>query len=410
MSKKFKIFMIYRIFSSLIFTRGIFLLFLLQEKNMTFLEVSTYQAIFFISTTLFEIPTGVIGDKFGKVNSLIIGSVLLTVQTILVLLMPSGNALLLFGCAALQALAYTFISGSDGALLFEILENEDNKERYLSINARLLSLSSAILGCAILIGGIISNYSWQGVYLLTIFTSVMSCLALFFLRDKNELIKKETSALDDAVAIKRFNFKNIIGSFKVSHLYSFFAFIIGFCILDGLFATYFNLNQIILEDFKIENAWIGIFFSALYFISALSYQLATVLHHYFTTKKIMILTLILMAGLFLMLPLTTNRLLILLISVLVCFFPEMLYILVDNIIQENITSDYRATILSIISLITSLSSSFFYVILGFVHQDYGSKLMINLIGVFVLFSVICFCMMNSQLKIVVKEEIKDEKM
>lgn len=157
MSKKFKIFILYKIFSSLIFTRGIFLLFLLQEKNMTFLEVSTYQAIFFISTTLFEMPTGVIGDKFGKVNSLLIGSVLLTLQPILVLLMPSGNVLLLFGCAALQALAYTFISGSDGALLFEILESEDNKERYLSINARLLSLSSIILGGAILIGGIISK-------------------------------------------------------------------------------------------------------------------------------------------------------------------------------------------------------------------------------------------------------------
>ncbi len=77
MSKKFKFFMLYKLFSSLIFTRGIFLLFLLQEKNMTFLEVATYQAIFFVSTTLFEIPTGVIGDKFGKVNSLLIGSILL---------------------------------------------------------------------------------------------------------------------------------------------------------------------------------------------------------------------------------------------------------------------------------------------------------------------------------------------
>ena len=408
MSKKFKIFILYKIFSSLIFTRGILLLFLLQEKNMTFLEVSTYQAIFFISTTLFEMPTGVIGDKFGKVNSLLIGSVLLTLQPILVLLMPSGNVLLLFGCAALQALAYTFISGSDGALLFEILESEDNKERYLSINARLLSLSSIILGGAILIGGIISNYSWHGVYLLTIFTNLMSCLALLFLRDKS--VQKETSFSDDIVAVKKFHFKNIINSFQVSHLYFFFAFLVGFCILDGLFATYFNLNQIILEDFKIENAWIGTFFSALYFISALSYQLGAALHHYFTTKKIMVMTLIGMAGLFLVLPLTTNKLVVLIISISICFFPEMLYILVDNIIQENMTSDYRATILSIISLITSLSSSFFYVFLGFFHQNYGSKLMIDLIGIFVLLSVVCFCVMNSQIRVAIKEETKDEKM
>lgn len=396
--------MLYKLFSSLIFTRGIFLLFLLQEKNMTFLEVATYQAIFFVSTTLFEIPTGVIGDKFGKVNSLLIGSILLTLQPILVLLIPSGNVLLFFGCAALQALAYTFISGSDGALLFEILENEDNKERYLSINARLLSLSSIILGGAILIGGIVSNYSWHVVYLLTILASLTSCIALLFLREKDKGIKKENSLATSIVATKKFNFKNIIGSFKVKHLFFFLTFMIGYCLLDGLFATYFNLNQIILEDFKIENAWIGIFFSALYFISALSYQLGTVLHRYFTTKKIVILTLILMVGLFLMLPLTTNRLLVLLISVLVCFFPEMLYVLVDNVLQENITSDYRATILSIISLLTSLSSSFFYLFLGIVHQNYGSKLMIDLIGILILFAVVCFGLMNSQIKIVKTKE------
>lgn len=404
MSKKFKIFMLYKLFSSLIFTRGIFLLFLLQEKKMTFLEVATYQAVFFIATTFFEIPTGVIADKFGKVNSLLIGSALLTLQPILVLLIPSGNVLLFFGCAALQALAYTFISGSDGALLFEILENEDNKERYLLINARLLSLSSVILGGAILIGGIVSHYSWHVVYLLTILASLTSCIALLFLRERDKGIKKENSLATSIVATKKINFKNIIGSFKVSHLYFFFAFIMGFCILDGLFATYFNLNQIILEDFKIENAWISIFFSALYFISALSYQLGTVLHRYFTTKKIVTLTLILLSVLFLTLPLITNRLLVLLISVLVCFFPEMLYILVDNIIQENITSDYRATILSIISLLTSLSSSFFYLLLGIVHQNYGSKLMIDLIGVLILFAVVCFGVMNSQIKIVKTKE------
>jgi multisubunit Na+/H+ antiporter MnhE subunit len=88
----------------------------------------------------------------------------------------------------------------------------------------------------------------------------------------------------------------------------------------------------------------------------------------------------------------------------------MLYILVDNIIQENMTSDYRATILStIISLITSLSSSFFYVFLGFFHQNYGSKLMIDLIGIFVLLSVVCFCVMNSQIRVAIKRKQKMKK-
>jgi hypothetical protein len=61
------------------------------------------------------------------------------------------------------------------------------------------------------------------------------------------------------------------------------------------------------------------FLSALYFISALSYQLGAALHRYFTTKKIMVMTLIGMAGLFLVLPLTTNKLVVLIISISICF-------------------------------------------------------------------------------------------
>ncbi|MFZ2608307.1 MAG: hypothetical protein WAX16_03205, partial [Lactococcus raffinolactis] len=75
-----------------------------------------------------------------------------------------------------------------------------------------------------------------------------------------------------------------------------------------------------------------------------------------------------------------------------------------NTIQESITSDYRATILSILSLITSLSSSFFYLFLGFIHQSYGSKLMLDLISALDLFTMLCFCVMNHHIRLVMRKD------
>lgn len=69
----------YAFISSLILTRGVFLIYL-ASVGLSVFEISIYQSVFFISTSILEVPTGYIGDKIGQKNSVLIGTVFLGVH------------------------------------------------------------------------------------------------------------------------------------------------------------------------------------------------------------------------------------------------------------------------------------------------------------------------------------------
>ncbi len=53
------------VLAGFVLNRGVFLLFL-AEKGMSVTEIALYQALFNIATVVLELPTGLIGDFFGK--------------------------------------------------------------------------------------------------------------------------------------------------------------------------------------------------------------------------------------------------------------------------------------------------------------------------------------------------------
>lgn len=109
---------IYSITSAAILTRGIFLIYL-QQKGLSIVEVSMYSVVYNICTAVSEVPTGYIGDRIGRKNSIITGTILLACQAGLMVVAQEKVWLILL--AGLEAVAYTFISGSDSALLYQML-------------------------------------------------------------------------------------------------------------------------------------------------------------------------------------------------------------------------------------------------------------------------------------------------
>ena len=53
------------VLAGFVLNRGVFLLFL-AEKGMSVTEIALYQALFNIATVVLELPTGLVGDFFGK--------------------------------------------------------------------------------------------------------------------------------------------------------------------------------------------------------------------------------------------------------------------------------------------------------------------------------------------------------
>ena len=107
------------VLAGFVLNRGVFLLFL-AEKGMSVTEIALYQALFNIATVVLELPTGLIGDCFGKKFSIQMGVLLLFFHTAGMLLL-SGPFLVVL--SLVEALAYSLQSGSEQALLYEIARN-----------------------------------------------------------------------------------------------------------------------------------------------------------------------------------------------------------------------------------------------------------------------------------------------
>lgn len=132
------------VLTGFVLNRGVFLLFL-AEKGMSVTEIALYQALFNIATVVLELPTGLVGDFFGKKFSIQVGVLLLFFHTAGMLLL-SGPFLVVL--SLVEALAYSLQSGSEQALLYEIVRNSGQEECFLTINARLLAAQSIATGVA----------------------------------------------------------------------------------------------------------------------------------------------------------------------------------------------------------------------------------------------------------------------
>lgn len=367
------LFSVFSLLSSFVLTRGVFLIYL-SSKGLSLLEVATYQAVYSISSSILEIPTGYFGDRFGKKKSLLLGMILLVSHSFFMILSGDLVGFLIMG--VLEALAYSFISGSDSALLYEILEDMNSKEKYLKINSFLLSARSITTGSALLIGSFIAKFSWDLLYILTMIIFTVSIFSLMFVKER-KVEKKEKVGKTDFTYTKENLKKNILYHAPIV----FIIFFIASSLIDGFFMSYYNFNQLIMQDFNITVEFIGMFFSILYFINSIAYLSVNFLTKYFSKKQLFIYILFIEFILFLILSFVHLPVIIILLSIAICFFPEILFTISDSIIQQYIRSDYRATILSSVSLLRSLMSSIIYIVLGYCFELFSIQTSILLIGI-----------------------------
>lgn len=362
------------VLAGFVLNRGVFLLFL-ANKGMSVTQIALYQALFNIATVVLELPTGLVGDFFGKKFSIQVGVLLLFFHTAGMLLL-SGPFLVVL--SLVEALAYSLQSGSEQALLYEIVRNSGQGERFLTINARLLAAQSIATGVAIVLGSFIAQVSWSALYV---------CVSVFYLLQLSLLYpieRAETTRSESSGEEERFDVAKIFRRETWCVGESAFAILlllIGTSMLDGFYGSYYNLNQLVFDAFHAPVSIIGIFFGASYAVNATAYIAADFFSSRFGKRNTMLGSMLIEAGLFLILPwLASNPLCLFGLSMVLCFLPEVVYITSENLIQDAIADDLRATILSVASLVRALFSAMFFSIFGHVLGLYPIQIALGIIG------------------------------
>ena len=130
---------------------------ILAARGYSLVEIGIAETVFHITSLLFEIPSGVLADVFGRKNMLIVSTVMRMIGNIVMIF--SCNLFMVCASIAFYAISYNFSSGSGDALAYDSLKtvgNEDYYEKYASnqmIIYRLFNgISTLCAGFALLIG------------------------------------------------------------------------------------------------------------------------------------------------------------------------------------------------------------------------------------------------------------------
>lgn len=132
------------------FYRPIMFLYFLAQ-GLSFTQIVILEAIFNITTVLGEVPTGYIGDRFGRRNSLLIGTSLIAVTLVGIGL--ADTFLTLAGLYFFWSLGYDFRSGSEDAWLYDMTTENLSRDKFAHVRGRGQSIALAFGAVAAIIGG-----------------------------------------------------------------------------------------------------------------------------------------------------------------------------------------------------------------------------------------------------------------
>ncbi|WP_198665771.1 MULTISPECIES: MFS transporter [Haloprofundus] len=156
------------------FYRPIMYLFFLAQ-GLSFTQIAVLEAIYNLTTLVGEIPTGYIGDRVGRRNSLLIGTVLIAVTLLGIGLSESFFALaVLYVC---WSAGYNFRSGSEDAWLYDTLTDDLSEDEFAHVRGRGESAALAVGAGAAIVGGYLGSidlsYPWFVAAAVTGFGAVV---------------------------------------------------------------------------------------------------------------------------------------------------------------------------------------------------------------------------------------------
>jgi MFS family permease len=193
-------FYVYKGVSALHLTGPIWVLFLLS-RDMSYAQIGALDSLFAAVILLGEIPTGYLGDRIGRRNSLLIGTTLGSIGSIGFAFGASfGSFAVLY---ALLALGRTFETGTESAWLYDILQEQLDESEFARIQGRGNAVSYVMSGGAAILGGIVGDVNLAYPWLISGGATAFAALVLLTFPETDHGDDSETFTVLDALPIIR---------------------------------------------------------------------------------------------------------------------------------------------------------------------------------------------------------------
>lgn len=154
---------------------------LLAARGFTLVEIGLAESCFHLASLLFEVPSGVIADVFGRRKSMVLSQLMFMISA---LVMAFSNQLMGI-CLALilDAWGYNFASGAREALAYDSMKRVGQEERYMDFSSRELSIYRLGNAAAILCAGLALIIGHRAAYILDALLALLGLAAACGLKE-----------------------------------------------------------------------------------------------------------------------------------------------------------------------------------------------------------------------------------
>jgi len=231
--------------------------FYLQRMGFTYTQMFLMELLFSVALFLFEVPTGVVADKFGRKTSLFLGSVLFGASFVIIGITRSLTLFILN--QILSSFGMSLISGADRALIYENAKYKGKTDtEAAAIAGRYDAFATAAMLIAFPAGSWFVSCGIQPyttalgtVFIATGICIMLSGIAILFVkeaRQKSEQNQTVTSAFKHGVEGVKYVFSN-----NKLRQYS-----LNYAIVSGLTFLMFWFYQPLLADNNVSITWNGV--------------------------------------------------------------------------------------------------------------------------------------------------------
>ncbi len=150
-SRNIRVFYLFQAATGFMVFLPIWIIYLINGRGLTLTQVGVFEAVFWITIIVAEVPTGAIADRFGRRVSLATGAFLFAAATV-IFAMADSFAILL-GSYLVLGIAMTLYSGAGDALLYDTLRVLGRTREFERHAGRAHGLFWAMMVLATAVGG-----------------------------------------------------------------------------------------------------------------------------------------------------------------------------------------------------------------------------------------------------------------
>jgi MFS family permease len=341
-----------------------------RHYQINLFQIALLAAVFEASILIFEMPTGLVADSYGRRKSIILSAFFSMLSGLAFIFFPFLTGFIVAEVVA--GLGETLRSGALEAWLVDSLKHEGREEKVKSAFAQGTKFKTAGNLLGLILGGYLASLSMKLVWIpFTVVFLILSLILLLMMKEEYEIpgdiSKKITSRLSETIkgSMQVLKSQRLILALVLLSLFSEFS----FETISQYWQVHFD------ENLFVPTPYFGWIMAAASVLTILLIDKVTALSDKFRGR---ISSLIILEALFLLsllfIALTVSPLLAVLFFILLQSFVNFKEPIFLDIYNKHIPSAQRATLLSFQSLVGSTGEVLAGLCIGMIALKFGLRI------------------------------------